>query len=248
MQPWYFLHNPALQTNVALVTSQPLQGITAVGYILLRTKSTHLSSNLEPPGRNTPDGTQTDRVPYKPVTEKPALGPYSKEFTRLKISSLLSSFFKSYILSLFPFEIFLFSLFIFSLSNSFQWPSSVCGFSHKLSPGQISFKGSFAQVRTWEETLRSLIFRSSPCHCPSDHKVGNQRGTELQLQSRFFKIIIKVPYSSSEFRWTLRNGIQMLLRAWVLFWFFSICWAVQSWFCLWGNPQFISLLQEQLRD
>lgn len=52
MQSSYFLHVPAIQMNITLVTSQPMESITVMGCILLRIKSTHLSSNLEPLGRN----------------------------------------------------------------------------------------------------------------------------------------------------------------------------------------------------
>lgn len=65
--------------NIALVTSQPMESITAMGCIPLRTKNTHLSSNSEALGRNTLDSEPKQfMILNKPVIEKSTFVPYSK--------------------------------------------------------------------------------------------------------------------------------------------------------------------------
>jgi len=62
-----------------------MESITTVGYILLRTKSTHLSSNLEPLGRNTVDSEpKQSMILNKPITEKSTFVPYSKTVSSKK--------------------------------------------------------------------------------------------------------------------------------------------------------------------
>ena len=139
-----------------------------------------------------------------------------------------------------------YSAFLFSYSPARFMSQALC-------VGSVP-NSSQAKIFSVEALLKSghgkrpsmYIFKSLACSYPSDRKPCNQLGTPVA--EPFFKIIIKVSYSSSGFRWTLENVIQALLRTWFLYWFFSICWAIQTWFCLQGNQQYISLLQEQLRD
>lgn len=148
----------------------------------------------------------------------------------------------------FPYSLlkYFYSASLFSYSPTPSTSQALCvGSVPNLSQAKI-FSVEALLKSGYGKRLLMYIFKSSACSYPSDRKPYNQLGKVVA--EPFFKIIIKVSYSSSGFRWTFENVIQTLLRTWVLYCFFSICWAIQTWFCLQGNQQYISLLQEQLWD